>query len=208
MKKFLKIFIIVVLIIFAILTINFIRNYIILNKINNAGNDFMNLSNYHITIKEQSHIDNNEISNVFNDIYYKENICVINTYNLNELTEFYWKDFSTGEDLSYYPNTPESEAKFNEDLIKSIKIMNTIKYEKYGYAKMFFSIIAKKDSCYVIENDEIDLKYFFDEKTGFLKKEELQWQLNDENKSVVNSITEYTFESNTVSDENIKKPER
>lgn len=208
MKKIFKIVIIVLLIIFAILTINFIRNYSILNKINNAGNDFMNLFNYHITIKGQAYIDNNENSNVFNDIYYKDNIYVINTYNFNELTEFYWKDFSTGEDLSYYPNAPESEAKFNEDLIKSVKAMNTIKYEEYGYAKMFFSIIAKKDNCYIIENDEIDLKYFFDEKTGLLKREELQWQLNDENKSVAKYITEYTFESNTVSNENIKKPEK
>lgn len=71
MKKIIKIIIILLIIFLVLFLINLFRNYFILNKIYNLGNNFNHTNNYHI--KE-------EISTSFGqttiDYYYKDNVYI------------------------------------------------------------------------------------------------------------------------------------
>ena len=193
MKKVIKLIIVIIILIIAIILINYIRNTVISNKIIMAGNDFFNSSNYHITIKTTMSDD----YNVINEIYYKNDTCLINTYNNNKLTEIYWKNL-TEEKISYYPETLHTMNEFNEELITSLKDELMLK----GNSVPIFDFIAKKDNSYIIKNQYIN--HYFNKETGLLVKKEYYLE---ENYNTLNNISEYKFELNTVTDKQVKKPE-
>ena len=191
MKKVIKLIIVIIILIIAIILINYIRNTVISNKIIMAGNDFFNSSNYHITIKTTMSDD----YNVINEIYYKNDTCLINTYNNNKLTEIYWKNYLTEEKISYYPETLHTMNEFNEELITSLKDELMLK----GNSVPIFDFIAKKDNSYIIKNQYINP--YFNKETGLLVKKEYYLE---ENYNTLNNISEYKFELNTVTDEQVK----
>ena len=194
MKKVIKLIIVIIILIIAIILINYIRNTVISNKIIMAGNDFFNSSNYHITIKTTMSDD----YNVINEIYYKNDTCLINTYNNNKLPEIYWKNYLTEEKISYYPETLHTMNEFNEELITSLKDELMLK----GNSVPIFDFIAKKDNSYIIKNQYIN--HYFNKETGLLVKKEYYLE---ENYNTLNNISEYKFELNTVTDKQVKKPE-
>lgn len=194
MKKVIKLSIIILILIITIILINYIRNTVISNKIIISGNNFFNTSNYHITIKTETV---NENYNLINEIYYKDSICLINTYNNNKLTEVYWKNYLTEECIAYYPDTLHTIDKFNEELITSIKNELILKDKSFS----IFDFIMKKNNCYVIKDPYINR--YFDKKTGLLIKKEYYFEENN----TLNNISEYKFELNTVKDEQVKRPE-
>lgn len=192
MKKLVKVLIILIVILIMLLVINYIRNIVILEKIKNNGKQFINSNNYHVILKTTA--DN---YNCTNEIYYKNNICLINTSQSGVLSEVYWKDYSTGECYAYYPITSDSrENVFNDDLIKSIKF----RFEATNLNISPFSIITIKDDCYVLKNDFGEECYYNKENVSFIKA-------TDINNSVTsNLISEFTVELDSVTDKDIEKP--
>lgn len=195
MKKLIKPITIILFLILILIVINFTRNYIILKKIINKGNEILNSSNYHITIDS---LFENELLEFKNEIYFKDNICFIKTTkSTDDSVELYWKNYVTGENNSYYVydnNIIKSE--FNEDLILGIKsdfVLNNINIIK----KSLFGIIPVKDNYYIIDGYR-----YYDKKSGTLVEEHLS-----SNSRELNSIKKYFIELNTVNDSDVSKPQ-
>lgn len=191
MKK-IKILIIVIIIITSAIIINCIRNYQIFKKIENAGNNFFNSSNYQIT--ERYNVDDYEY------IYHKDNISLIEIYSSREeeIYDFYWEDCSTGEKVFRYQELyAKNGSSCNyEEWIPFIRDLATLKKSNTS----LFSIITEKDGCYIINGDEKDWKMSYDKETGLLKKY-YEWS-----NGKIMSERDFTFELNTVTDEILEKP--
>lgn len=195
MKKLIKPITIILFLILILIVINFTRNYIILKKIINKGNEILNSSNYHITIDS---LFENVLSDSKNEIYFKDNICFIKTTkSADESVELYWKNYVTGESNSYYVHDSNIiNSEFNEDLILSIKSTLSL-HSANILKKSLFSIIPVKDDYYIIDNYR-----YYDKKSGTLIEEHFNSDNND-----LNLIKKYNIELNSVKDSDILKPQ-
>lgn len=204
MKKIAQIISIILIIILILFIINFTRNYIIIKRINSTGNNFFNSSNYHITSLITDYDTESNMHTVKNEIYHKDNFYRINTYNDDVLITIDWKNTSTNESISYYSSNLNNKdldifetTSFNNDLIDSL--ISTAKiYEKAIIKTALFSIISIKDSCYVIKE-----KYI----TNYFSKDNYLPHKKETNALDFKFTQKYKFELNTVTDEQVKKPE-
>ncbi len=195
MKKLIKLIAIIIIIIIAILLVNYIRNFVILNKISNEGSRIFDSSNYHITINSKMI---NSDYNAVNEIYYKDNICLINTYVDNKLTEICWKNYLTDECITYYPDSLKTTNDFNDELISSIKDEIMLKNNKIS----IFNFIIKKDNYYIIK--EKNQNSYFDKETGIFVKKEYNFEGEH---NILDSIYEVKYQQNSVTDLDVKRPE-
>lgn len=197
MKKFVKPIIIILILLILFVLINFSRNYLILRKIINRGNEILSSSSYHIKIETEIPFDNFKS---YNDIFYKDNIYLIKTTTSNDdSVELYWKNYSTQEDNSYYIYQENIiEATFNEELISSIKSSLTLDYMNI-FKTSLFSIIPIKNNNYIIN------EHYFDKNTGTLC--EINYINNNSNSNILDTIQKYTITLDTVTDNDIAKPE-
>ncbi len=195
MKKIIKLIAIIIIIMIVILSVNYIRNIMILGKISNEGNRLFNSLNYHITIN--SKMINSDYNNI-NEIYYKDNICLINTYTDDKLIEICWKNYLTGECITYYPDTLKTTNDFNDELISSIKDDIMLKNNQISV----FNFIIEKDNYYIIK--EKNRKSYFDKETGMFVKKEYNFEGTHD---VLNNICEVKCQQNNVTDLDVKKPE-
>jgi hypothetical protein len=191
MKKILKILIIVILIFFILFIMNLFRNYLILNKIYNLGNNFIAGNNYHL--KEE--ITTNIGKTIIN-YYYKDNIYLYNEYteNLDNSTNnvIIWNNINTNEYIHLENNELDttninSKSNYIDDFIycKSYK-------REYLLKENLFNIIKKSDQYYIINLSNND-EYVYVE-NGLLGK--ILSSKNNINLTV-------TFEKDTVTNQDI-----
>lgn len=203
MKKIFKILVIVFIICFVIFIINCLRNYTIIKKIQEQGNRIFS-SNYHITCTITKPYQENY--NYKTEIYYKDNICKIDSYNNNILETISWKNFLTQESISNIITSDEviKDNSFNEELLKSLKgayfleEISNINLLK----KCAFLIIKSEDSFYIINNGEHNSTYY-DKSNGLLIKN--QTIIEDEEFKDLSNVITYNAELDCVSDDEISK---
>lgn len=201
MKKFLKYFIISFTIILAIILINCIRNFIIIKKIFNLGDNFTVCNNYKITENIKT-----DLSEIKTSYYCKDNIHLLEstTYFANESTyNIVWYDESNNDFISLTKD--ENENLIEDNSITSIESLLTI--EDYIFSKPFdnyisifskniFCIIVSEDNCYKIKSPTNSSEYFYiNKETGLIQK-------------LTNSYSylEFIYTINTVKDSDIIKP--
>lgn len=198
LKIVLKTLIIILIVILVAILCIFIRNLIIFSKIRLMGDEILKSKNYHITISTS--MPDYDYS-VRNEIYYKDGIQTIYTYNHDELNEQFWKDCKTEETVSYahYGNLIY-EIGYNTEIINSVEAL--MKLKEYSIFKNCVSnIVEVEDGCYVFKAGK-NFEIYYDKKSGEL----LKTVTLNEDLETINSVTEYKFEVDKVTDENVAKP--
>lgn len=203
MKKFFKIICILIGIVLVLFIINFFRNYFILKNIYEIGNSFDPGPNFHINkISEMKISDIEEIV----DFYYKDGKYL----NIEE-----HKNIDTGisdKNISFYDEkineyykviidengniiTNETENQINKsNYIEQIIYCNSYNFG-YLLKKHIFKIIREDENCYVFSSEK-DTDIYVNKKTGLMERlisEKLGYDVK------------FTFEENTVKDEDINK---
>lgn len=187
MKKFLKLIMLFLFIILLIIISNFIKNSIIINNINKKADEMFSANNLYIKVETKQ----NSKNIILNEIYCKENITLIKTYENNDLKTQEWKDTYTGKIKSYmyFPDQIIENDSFNDELL------NTIKGD--FYLDKFTNFFCKKN----------ETNYIFNKYNGFNKYYDLQTYILKNIVNTENSIEiTYTFKLNTVTDLDIEMP--
>lgn len=200
MKKLIKPLIFVFIFLICIIVINFSRNYMIFQKILSRNNEIFNSSNYHIKC------ETNWQDKTLNDIYYKDEICLINTYVNDVQTEVHWKNYLTNENYSYAVNIePKIQFEFNQELLDSLKYKEKSVFQNKNILKecLCFNIIEVTEEYYIIKNDNYNETSYYNKIDGTLIKTEYKY----EDDASWNLTRNYVFELNTVTDKNIERPE-
>ncbi len=195
MKKILKIGIIILVLLLLIaipMGITCIRNYQIYEKIENAGNEFFNSSNYQIISKDS--MGNNSYLYFKNDIWVLERIGDTK----DDTVDVYWKNNATGEEVFTYQKIYEAQGASvsYDETIPDLKKLATLQFSN----KSLFNIITEEDGCYVVKRRGDGWETLYDKETGLPKKD--RQVLNGK----VMTEEEYIFELNTVTDEMLEKP--
>lgn len=191
MKKFLKIVCIIVVILVILVWANYLRNNSIIKKIISNGNESFNdeVKNFHIT-------DTTTDSDNYNtsiEVYRKDNIYYIETYEDSKITKKEWKDYVTGEKIAFY--TDGTEAEFNDEYINTLSSIHMSK--DFDVGSLFLKFINTEENCYVIKCDN-NITYKYEKNSGLLK-EVISGNMG--------YVEKYSYEFNTVTDAEIQKPE-
>ena len=187
MKKILKLIILSLFVILLVIISNFIKNSIIINNINIRADEIFSANNLYIKVETKQ----NSEKIILNEIYCKENIILIKTYENNVLKTKDWKDTYTGKTKSYmYLSDQIIETdSFNDELLKTIKGTTNLD-------KSVFCFIQKSDNYYVFDENNVFNKYYNIDTYTLEKMDNIE-----------NSIeTSYTFKFNTVTDSDVEMP--
>lgn len=214
MKKILKIIIIVFFIIILMLSIKIIFNLYTYNKIKTIISQAKDkVSSYtNISISSNSFINDENITGVDNKIIIKNSIqCDTNNRLFAEENGIDYTIKNFDKNISYlvsplnkkiYIDNIKEEEFYPKQLLSLIsisdyKIINSNKYTfKEDDKNYIITIYNKKEDIY-------EKTYWISKETGLLSKEEFKYkQLNNNSEQCY--INNYTYEFNTVTDEEIK----
>ncbi len=198
LKVILRILIVLLIIILIIIGCVFVKNLIIFGTIRSKGSEILKSNNYHVTINsvmpDYDYLEKKEV-------YTKDNLQTIYTYNHDDLNEVCWKDYSSDESFGYVIT-----SKGNYDIDYRIEIINEIeklvKLKDFSLFKNCISnVVETKDGCYVFKAGK-NYEIYYNQFSGELVKTVIY---NDDLETI-NKTTEYKFELDKVIDENVKKP--
>lgn len=194
-KKILKIIIPIIILLLAIFSINFIRNYYILNQIAKQNETIENsIKNYYF---EQ--ITKGERYSYKEKIYVYEGTYNIKDYIDEKLYKVIWFDTNSGKSLSIDDNNNLNQninySRFQREYKKILLIKQDSKKETLHklIISNLFRPIEEKEEYYIIKKD-INTIYINKEK-GLIEKEESE-----------KSTQTYTLEQNTTSENDVKSP--
>lgn len=198
LKIFLRMLIVILIIILIIIGCVFVKNLIIFGTIRMKGKDILKADNYKISIV--SSMPDYDYS-VKKEIYFKDDIQTIYTYNHDELNEICWKNYSSDESVGYAITVNGNyEVEYKAEFIEEVE--NLIKLKEFSVFKNCISnVVETKDGCYVFKAGK-NYEIYYDQFSGELVKTVVY---NDDLESI-NLVNEYKFELDNVVDENIKKP--
>ncbi len=198
LKIFLRMLIVILIIILIIIGCVFVKNLIIFGTIRMKGKDILKADNYKISIV--SSMPDYDYS-VKKEIYFKDDIKAIYTYNHDELNEICWKNYSSDESVGYAITVNGNyEVEYKTEFIEEVE--NLIKLKEFSVFKNCISnVVETKDGCYVFKAGK-NYEIYYDQFSGELVKTVVY---NDDLESI-NLVNEYKFELDNVVDENIKKP--
>ena len=195
MKKFLKLLVFIFIAFFVISVGNFMKNYIIINKIFSLQNSFDIGSNYLIKLKTYS-----ELSTSSTELYMKDNIYLQKIFIDNELSEITFHNLNTNEFLSYSKNSNNNlELVQNSEHDNYKHIIDALTPFKTGISKSellkvnTFNFINYINNCYQLNTPYGEIE-FIDKETGLLMK-------NVKNNK---TLVEISFQKDIVTDEDLK----
>lgn len=196
-KLFIKTFTICIIVLLILISLSILKKYMILKSINNHTLEaFSDDSNYQVTI-------NTDWSNQKTIIYYANSIMKAEQYSNNELDIVYWKDYNTNEMVYKTLNNNRSldDFDYKQWLIEAFSIdMNARNPIDY------FNINLKsKDNTYILEG--LGIKTYYDKVSKQIIKSEMPAPKSPEDKEEQLVITTYSVKYNTVTQDNITKPE-
>lgn len=203
--KKLKTFLIVLLVIFAILLVNFIRNVIIVKSLSNKTKAYENCENFHLKWSTYSV----EELTIF-DVYYKDGKflqqVITNTIDEDTKIRFYVdksgktivyndteKTVATRENDEISPLTPSnfSHIAMNEE--------NFLEFIKFCFTTGITSQKCNDRDCYKIGRFNL----YVDKETGLSVRGKSGTKVNGKNLDV---LTDIMYEFNTVKDEDVIVP--
>ena len=152
MKKISKIIILVIIIAISIIITNLITQKIITNNINKKSAEITTAKNMYIKLETRHNYE----KIIINEIYFKDNIILINNYENNILQTTDWKNTITGEKISYIYTLDEGileSNSFNDTLIEKIKSVVSIDNSNTSFLK-------KENNNYVYKMQDIFKKYY------------------------------------------------
>ncbi|MBR3882697.1 MAG: hypothetical protein IKJ36_05485 [Clostridia bacterium] len=190
MKKISKIIILVIIIAISIIITNLITQKIITNNINKKSAEITTAKNMYIKLETRHNYE----KIIINEIYFKDNIILINNYENNILQTTDWKNTITGEKISYIYTLDEGileSNSFNDTLIEKIKSVVSIDNSNTSFLK-------KENNNYVYKMQDIFKKYYNSENYS-LEKITCEEPFLEET---------YIFKFNTVTEEDVLKPSK
>ena len=194
-KKILKIIIPIIILLLAIFSINFIRNYYILNQIAKQNETIENsINNYYF---EQ--ITKGERYSYKEKIYVYEGTYNIKDYIDEKLYKVIWFDTNSGKSVSIDDNNNLNQninySRFQREYKKILLIKQDSKKETLHklIISNLFRPIEEKEEYYIIKKDINTI--YINKETGLIEKEESE-----------KSTQTYTLEQNTTSENDVKSP--
>lgn len=194
-KKILKIIIPIIILLLAIFSINFIRNYYILNQIAKQNETIENsIKNYYF---EQ--ITKGERYSYKEKIYVYEGTYNIKDYIDEKLYKVIWFDTNSGKSVSIDDNNNLNQninySRFQREYKKILLIKQDSKKETLHklIISNLFRPIEEKEEYYIIKKDINTI--YINKETGLIEKEESE-----------KSTQTYTLEQNTTSENDVKSP--
>lgn len=204
MKKLLLCFTFLLILVFGIFAINYIRNFIIIKKIFNLGSSFVFSNNYKIEEKIRTPVSETKIFFYYKDgsYLYESNIFL----NNEEESNIVWYN---EQDENFISLTKDENGNLieNSTLNNSDNFLKFFNLESYIFGRQFnsyFQIINKnifyritmEDDCYKVKSPTNSSEYFYiNRETGLIQK-------------LINSDTylEFTYKMDCVKERDLIKP--
>lgn len=211
--KICKIILIIVLIIIILLAIRIIRNFIILNSMQNKVAEYTEKINFYYKIEE----DNSNIS--YFEVYRKNDlkkITIMQKKPENKVMNFIYPGYTNiYEDVA---NGIDSMRSQNGETFENVTIPNYINFNNH-FQMLLSSLLVKiktetidgTEYCvitnlyspsYTIENHIQKVTFYFSKNTGLVEKIVETMDTGGENTIL------YTYEFDTVTDENLLEPDK
>lgn len=196
MKKFIKFVIILIVIVMLMVLCNTIRNIYIINKIKNNSNQyFSDMKSYKGKVEAYTNFDKNSEDKSLDvqEFYYKDNIYLIRQYTNNQLISTEWKNANTGEQVSNY--SEDMQEKFIYTDIMKVDFIIKEEFANSNLKLFLFNFIKTDEENYIIQGRLAD--FYYNKNNGILSK----FYVDDGRYDV------YTIEKNSVTDDEVVKPE-
>ena len=203
MKNLLKLFFLIFILVITIFSINLIRNYFILNKIHKLNFEtYKNLNNFYYTDTLTYSYSTGNFQNAKTEIYYKDEIILLKTYDSDKLTQTIWKNTNTNELIKLHENGTNSNENLDISLENYINNIFPLLNKNLIFEIIKnnpFMFIKSKNDYYIINDSQNKQELYILSYSGILDKLYIQ----NENTSFEYLIN---FEENIVTDKDIEKP--
>ena len=172
-------------------------NYMIYEDILAKSNEILNSKNYYVLIETTAPETDLLIRN---ELYCKNDIYLVKTYNHEELYSCDWKNFLNDEDASrVYFGEKSYRSEFDEEAKKTLE--KDMLLDGWDIFAQSFKKPDEVNGCYKVDAGQ-NIIYYFNMETLELVKKEI---LTEDFSRVFETIT-YKVELNNVTDENVEKP--
>ena len=198
MKKFLKIFGTILLVLIVLFLINTLRNYIIISKLQDRIEEYTSSTNYHV--RSTSIISENDVH--LNIDFYKKDDRTLQVLQRQKEDTVTLRRYGKGKEINTYIETEENKQMYTES--NSIFLYDNISnhleitelYEKLlrSALSIIYSSKVNEKSCYVVIF--FNTRLYVEKDTGLLVREVMPQQ--DFN---------YEYEFNNVEDSIFVEPD-
>ena len=193
-KKGLKIFLIIIALVVVILAIHLIRNFMIINKINEKQEELSKSNNYFYTIENNA--------GTTTEVYYKDGISktIIKTKDTTMIT---WYDEKTRETITYSPQTMKASVGTGFGIVQ-LQTLNTGNNFILALLSNISSDEVNGEKCYVVKLSG-ETTYISEERGVTLKRVGAKVVQNG---IETESVVEYKeWKINELTDEEMSKPD-